>query len=106
MDLQVIIQALITLAAAASPFVLKYIPARGNTKLIIAYAASTGLALLALALAGRFDDVNWRTVRDVLGLATAFFGAQQLIFNALKEKFNLNNNGRPTATVDQPKKAA
>ncbi len=90
MDLQSIVQALIVLGAAASPFVLKYIPAKGNAKLVVAYAASATLALLALALAGRFEHVNWRTLRDVLGLATAFFGAQQLIFSALREKFNLS----------------
>jgi len=104
-DLQVIIQALITLAAAASPFVLKYVPARGNAKLIIAYAASIGLALLALTLAGRFDHVNWGILRDVVGLATAFFGAQQLIFNALKERFNLYN-GRPSGSAESDRKAA
>lgn len=99
MDLQLIIQALITVAAAASPFVLKFVPAHGKTKLLIAYGASAGLALLALALAGRFESVNWRTLRDVLGLATAFFGAQQLIFNALKERFDLTN-GQSTSNHD------
>ena len=90
MEVQQVVQILLGLVVAASPFVLKNVNLKGSAMAWISFLVAAVIAVIGEAVGGGFAKITFPgTPETLLPVLAAAWGLQQFVYTQLKDRLKL-----------------